>query len=1517
MYRSGITKPHCSLLAWTGCLLALLGSSSFAAQDPVGCSANNLNVNIGVRANNVTNGTVVTWFVTVQNPNLPTSCAVTLGPEGLYFICPGPDGNPTGTRTTLIPGGTKIDPGYGPQQFDIPCLVNVSGLTAEAKVAAPGSVVHKNPLQDDPANVDKTISVNVFRPCLQLATTCVSAVNASGTSVTVTYNGTLTNCGNVLLQNVMVYADQPGAGTLVFGPITMAAGARTNFTASYTRTDNLCGPFVTVLSASGTAPLDTPVLVTANASSQCTISYNPSIRVTASCPASPVQPGQLLTISGVVSNSGNIALTNVVVVNTKPQANNVLLGPITLAVGQAVSYTGSYSVPSDSCPPYADSVTAQGNSICGLTPVSNQAALSCPGTNSPSLVVTALCPPSPVPPGGRLEYSGTLTNTGNVTLNNVTVVSDKPNPNTRIFGPASLAPGAGVVFNGSYTVPADGCGPHVSTLVASGSDKCFSRSVSSSARLECPGTATPGIRVSKTCPTSPVQPGGTLSYSGTVTNIGDITLTNVTVYNGTTLVYGPGTLAPRARATFTGSYTVPLDSCGPYVDTLIAQGSSVCGSTVVDSVTVACPGTNTPSIRITKSCPGSPVPPGGLLTYTGAITNTGNITLTNIIVVNSMPAPNTVVFGPASLAPGAGVTFTGSYTVPLDSCGPYSDTLTVSGADKCFGKVVSASARSDCPGVSTPGISITQNCPPSATPIGSNLVYSATVLNTGNITLTNIAVVSDRPSANTTVFRAASLAPGQSTNFTATFVVPATHDACTITSSLTATGRDKCTGTTVTANTSATCPVSPSPAISVTKNCPTTAVSPGGTLAFTGTVRNGGNVTLSNIVVTVNRPAEGTVIYSAPSLAPGASANFTGSYATPLDDCSVTDTVSVTALDRCGNQVSNSTTTTCPLTTAPAVAIGQICPDAAIPPGGEMPLLGWVTNTGNVTLTNVTVVVDRPVANTPVFGPVTLAPGQVASFAGSYTVPTNTGSCTISSTLTARGNGKCGGNPVTASATQSCPLLTSPKIIVTQSCPPNPVAPGSLLTFSGTVFNAGDSTLTNIVVVNDVPVSNTVVFAARTLAPGQMTNFTGSYVAPTNCCSVCSTLTASAQNQCTGARVTDSATALCPVLFTPAIRITKTCPTQAVMVGESLAYSGTISNSGNITLADVVVYNSITGPQNPIFALAALAPGEAWPFKGSFTVPADFCEPDTVTVTAMSICGEVAVTNAASSACPAITTPGISLVGVTNLQPVIPGEPATFAGTVVNIGNVTLNNVTVVNSMPAPNTTVLGPVTLAPGQSTNFTHTYRVPWNCNCCQVVNTFSATGRDRCASRQVSTTHTLVSKFLTHASLTVALECPTGATAGQSVSVSGTVMNTSDITVTNVVVTDGTKALAGPITLAVGEMQDFTATYTVGRLLRVTASGVNSCTGSTVFGEDSCGQPIVPPVFSAPVLEGENLKLTWSSVAGVTYRLQYCTNMLSPAWMDEPGDVVATGSTASKSVKPSADTRTHYYRVVALGQ
>jgi hypothetical protein len=50
----------------------------------------------------------------------------------------------------------------------------------------------------------------------------------------------------------------------------------------------------------------------------------------------------LTLFSGSVSNSGDVVLTNVFVVNEK-KTNNTVVEPITLGVGQSVSFTGSYT----------------------------------------------------------------------------------------------------------------------------------------------------------------------------------------------------------------------------------------------------------------------------------------------------------------------------------------------------------------------------------------------------------------------------------------------------------------------------------------------------------------------------------------------------------------------------------------------------------------------------------------------------------------------------------------------------------------------------------------------------------------------------------------------------------------------------------------------------------------------------------------------------------------------------------------------------------------------------------------------------------------------------------------------------------------------------------------------------------------------------------------------------------------------------------------------------------------------
>src|ERR1051326_4236868 len=152
-----------------GLLLVLTLATSFsglASQAPPGCNANNLIVNIAKNANNVTNGATVTFTVTIQNPSSADTCDITLGTNGLVFTCPGPDGTPSGVRTTLIPGGTTlcggpggfypVVGGFGPVSFTNACVIfltnNTSTTSAQAKVDAPGAQLHDNSIQDDPAN---------------------------------------------------------------------------------------------------------------------------------------------------------------------------------------------------------------------------------------------------------------------------------------------------------------------------------------------------------------------------------------------------------------------------------------------------------------------------------------------------------------------------------------------------------------------------------------------------------------------------------------------------------------------------------------------------------------------------------------------------------------------------------------------------------------------------------------------------------------------------------------------------------------------------------------------------------------------------------------------------------------------------------------------------------------------------------------------------------------------------------------------------------------------------------------------------------------------------------------------------------------------------------------------------------------------------------------------------------------------------------------------------------------------
>src|SRR6185312_15258124 len=55
---------------------------------------------------------------------------------------------------------------------------------------------------------------------------------------------------------------------------------------------------------------------------------------------------------------------------------------------------------------------------------------------------------------------------------------------------------------------------------------------------------------------------------------------------------------------------------------------------------------------------------------------------------------------------------------------------------------------------------------------------------------------------------------------------------------------------------------------------------------------------------------------------------------------------------------------------------------------------------------------------------------------------------------------------------------------------------------------------------------------------------------------------------------------------------------------------------------------------------------------------------------------------------------------------------------------------------------------------------------------------------------------------------------------------------------------------------------------------------------------------PSFSGAVLTNGGLTLTWSSISGMTYRVQYDSQLGDTNWTDLPPDVIATDITSSQT-------------------
>ena len=295
----------------------------------------------------------------------------------------------------------------------------------------------------------------------------------------------------------------------------------------------------------------------------------------------------------------------------------------------------------------------------------------------------------------------------------------------------------------------------------------------------------------------------------------------------------------------------------------------------------------------------------------------------------------------------------------------------------------------------TPSINVAKSASPTTvTAAGQIVTYSFLVSNTGNVTLTAIAVTDPLPGLSAVSCPQTTLNPAATTTCTATYTVrQADINAGSIANTATVSGTPP-SGPPVTDTDTATVTAPAGPGITVVKSTTATSYNTiGQVLNFTLTATNTGNVTLTNVTITDANAVLGTCAPAAPvSLLPGEALVCAATHAVTqadIDRGSFDNVGAVTGVTPTSATISDgSNVVTVPATQTPAVAISKTTTSTGFTAvGQQIPFTITALNSGNTTLTNVVITDPNAVMGTCTpTAPVTLAPGQSMSCNAVHTV---------------------------------------------------------------------------------------------------------------------------------------------------------------------------------------------------------------------------------------------------------------------------------------------------------------------------------------------------------------------------------------------------------------------------------------------------------------------------------------------------------------------------------------------------
>ena len=581
----------------------------------------------------------------------------------------------------------------------------------------------------------------------------------SSAGVSINYSYVITNNGNITLTEVAVSDDMLGQVNLDVTTLKPGESAQGNKSYPVTQNDINSGDDIV-----NVATVTTAEEVTDSDEVTVTVNRAESVEIVKTADKTSVSSaGEIITYKYEVTNKGNATLNDITVTDDK--LGQIELDETSLEPGEKAEGTGTYTVTQsdiDSGDPIVN--LASVNTAAGASDedevtviIDQQSGLTIEKTASQATFSTV---------GQEIEFTITVTNNGNVTLNNITVSDPLVQLNQTI---GSLAPGVSRTFSGNYKVTQENIDAGSITNIATASN---GSSINVSDTITITATQNPGITITKTAsPATYSSVGDVITYTLVVQNTGNVILSDVMVTDQLLgLEEQIGDLAAGESAAIEESYTITqIDlNNGSLVNNAFVTGNDPGGNEFTHSDEVRVTASQNPNLAVRKSA--SPLTydsVGDRITYTIEVENTGNVALLSVIVSDELIGLSEII---PILGSGETRTYTGSLTVIQQhlNLGSITNTVTVTGIGS-GSLTVNDTDEATVTAVQGPELSVSKTVEQETfTAVGDEINYSILVQNTGNITITSINVDDPLVQLNETI---GTLNPGQSRSLSAVYVV--------------------------------------------------------------------------------------------------------------------------------------------------------------------------------------------------------------------------------------------------------------------------------------------------------------------------------------------------------------------------------------------------------------------------------------------------------------------------------------------------------------------------------------------------------------------------------------------------------------------------------------------------------------------------------------------------------------------------------------------------------------------------